>query len=99
MSLSHAIAAILTNSRCPVEDLQDYLAEKDSRVTRAESARLIGIFESQVRQVLDGLAVLPDTDVELIEFARQRATSSAQKQALKQELQRRCAHRRQNNQV
>ncbi len=98
MSLSHAIAAILTNSRCPVDDLQDYLAEKDSRVTRAESARLIGIFESQVRQVLAGQAVLPDTDAELIEFARQRATSAAQEQALGQELQRRCAHP-QNNQV
>jgi hypothetical protein len=91
MSLTQAIAAILTNSSCPIEDLQDYLAEKDSRVTRAEAARLIGIFENQVRQVLAGLAVLSETEVELIEFARQRATSAGQEQALKQELQRRSA--------
>jgi hypothetical protein len=98
MSLTHAIATILTNSRRPVEDLQDYLAEKDSRVTRAEAAKLIGIFENQVRQVLAGLMVLHETDVELIEFARQRATSAGQEQALTQELQRRSAIPK-NNQV
>ena len=98
MSLTHAIAAILTNSSRPVDDLQDYLAEKDSRVTRAEAARLIGIFENQVRQVLAGLAVLSETDAGLIEFARQRATSAGQEQALAQELQRRSAIPK-NNQV
>lgn len=90
MSLTPAIATILKDSSCPVEAWQDYLAEKDSRVTRAESARLIGIFESQIRPVLAGLA----TDADILEAAWQRATSTGQEQALRQELPRRSVHQK-----
>ena len=77
MSLSEAIAAALRNSSNPVETVVDYLAEKDSRVTRAEAARLVRNFARQVDALIDHLQpdqpIPPGMETAIIEAAWLRA--------------------------
>ena len=100
MSLTDAIAAALKNSSDPVETLVDYLAEKVSRVTRAEAARLIRGFESQVGLLITGLQndhpIPPDASLAVIEAAWFRAIRVGQTslaEVLAAELQKRGAMR------
>ena len=98
MSLTEAIAAALKNSSDPVETLVDYLAEKDSQVTRAEAARLIRGFENQVGLLITGLQndhpIPPAASLAVIEAAWFRARMAGQTslvEVLAAELQKRGA--------
>jgi hypothetical protein len=80
MSITRVIATILRNSSNPVEDLRDYLVEKDSRMTRAESARMIRRFELQVHALVASLrndqTIPSDADMDILEAAWFRVTSA-----------------------
>lgn len=100
MSLTEAIAAALMYSSDPVETVVDYLAEKNSRVRRAEAARLIRDFESQVGLLItslkNGHPISPDASLAIIEVAHFRATRAGQTslaEVLETELRKRGAVR------
>ncbi len=98
MSLSEAIAAALKNSSNPVETVADYLAEKDSRVTRAEAARLIWNFERQVGALIEclqrGQPIPPGMETAIVEAAWLQAGGTGRNrsvEALTAELRKRGA--------
>ena len=98
MGITQLIAMAIKNGFDPVEALQDYLEEKDSRVTRAEAAGMVKRFKGQVGALIASMKnaqpIPPCTHVEVVEVAwfwTQKTGQASLAKTLETELRKRGA--------